>query len=277
MRGRHDSARERKPGRADGEQHDDGQRRDDPEPAAIDDRVADAHDQEGRTECQQRQRPGRLRPESPQDACRCGRPVRRGRADAAGDGDGQQRPGQQLEGAGARAEVDLDLVARAERQRGPHRRHGQRAEHQGPRAAPGRRAGQGEGQQRDDDVELLLDRQRPEVLHDARLLVVGAVGDALGDEVPVGDVRRRPTPRRRAACAAGGDRPPWPPRRRRGRGPGARRAGVDGSAAAQKSRSPMRPAAADSESNSDVIRKPESTKKIDTPRNPPGMRSGARW
>ena len=51
--------------------------------------------------------------------------------------------------------------------------------------------GHGQDEQRPDDVELLLDRQRPEVLHRRRDDVLGLVVDGAGGEPPVHDVQRR--------------------------------------------------------------------------------------
>ena len=59
----------------------------------------------------------------------------------------------------------------------------------GAAAAPD--PGDGEQQGRPDEVELLLDRQRPEMQHRARFDVLGEVVDRLGGEVPVGGVERR--------------------------------------------------------------------------------------
>ena len=137
--------------------------------------------------------------------------------------------------------------------------------------------GQGEGQQRDDDVELLLDRQRPEVLHDARLLVVHAVGDALGDEVPVGHVGggRDHVAGQRAQLVGVADQ--------RGHDDGQGQAQQRGGQQAAEPAAPEVPQpdaarrAPTRTSSSEVIRKPDSTKNIDTPRKPPGRRSGARW
>ena len=63
-------------------------------------------------------------------------------------------------------------------------------EHRQPGGAAPGEAGQPGGDQGHHHVELLLDGQRPVVLHHARLQVVGAVGGALDDEAPVGHVER---------------------------------------------------------------------------------------
>ena len=110
-------------------------------------------------------------------------------AGPAGHGDGQQGAGQQLEGPRGGAEVDAGGVAGTEGQRGRHRRHRERPEHGQPRTARSGVAGDEGGHHGHHQVELLLDGQRPVVLHHAGLLVVLAVRRALGDEVPVGHVR----------------------------------------------------------------------------------------
>ena len=68
-----------------------------------------------------------------------------------------------------------------QRQRDPERRP-----HRVAAAAP--EPGDEQDQGRPDDVELLLDRQRPEVQDGARFGALGEVVDRLGGEVPVGDV-----------------------------------------------------------------------------------------
>ena len=107
-------------------------------------------------------------------------------------GDREDRAGQQLEEPGVGGEVgaggvDLGPVElRGDRQRG---QDGQPAE-QHPRPAGGELPPR-QQEQREDDVVLLLDRERPEV-HEGRVPdVAGEVVRTVGDELPVGEVDER--------------------------------------------------------------------------------------
>ena len=108
-------------------------------------------------------------------------------------GERERRAEPQLPGAGEGVEVgegrffvgeDHAVDERAgedQRQGDPEHRP-----HRFPAAAP--EPGHGEHQPRPDEVELLLDRQRPEVEDRARFEALGEVVDRLRGEVPVGDV-----------------------------------------------------------------------------------------
>ena len=109
---------------------------------------------------------------------------------------GQRRAQGQLPGAADGREIggrglrvrELD----AERQRAePDDREGhpERRPDRAPATAP--EPGDREQQGRPDEVELLLDRQRPQMQHRARFDVLGEVVDRLGGEVPVGGVEGR--------------------------------------------------------------------------------------
>ena len=131
-------------------------------------------------------------------------------------------------------------------------------------------------QQRPDEIELLLHRQRPEVPHGRRAVLGGEVVDRRAREVPVLDVEDaradlgevlRPVGRRheqdggRAAAAEH--------EQRRGQDPP--RAPHPEGAETRRGRD-----CASSRSRCAVIRKPEIAKKTSTPTNPPGTADGHR-
>ena len=80
--------------------------------------------------------------------------------------------------------------SRARRRRGPRARRGPRC--RGSSRTGVRRATMHEDQDRPDEVELLLDRERPEVLDRAGCVLGRQVVDRVTREHPVHDVQRRP-------------------------------------------------------------------------------------
>ncbi len=107
-------------------------------------------------------------------------------------GDRQSHPGEELEEAGVGAEVGTHRVDPGEQHLGGHRGGDEQADHgQQQLGAPAAPAVPGDHQQREEDVVLLLHRERPEV-HERRLAdVTGEVVGAVGDELPVGQVDQR--------------------------------------------------------------------------------------
>ncbi len=112
----------------------------------------------------------------------------------------QRRAEEQLEGAGVGAVVDpRGVEARVVEDRHQDRRGGgeDQRRHGQPRPHPRRRARAlldqahpAEQHERPEDVELLLDRQRPEMAERFRRAEAGEVGDVLEDQLPVADVER---------------------------------------------------------------------------------------
>ena len=134
-------------------------------------------------------------------------------------------------------------------------------------------------QQRQDHVELLLDGEAPEVLQRRRREEVRAVGAVLGDEVPVDDLceRERHVAAQRRAAGRCSRCPPTP-------SAGRRRCVIHeaGSRRRKRRRQNRRRSTPSSEefhsrSSSEVIRKPDSVKKVDTPRKPPGIQVKRAW
>ncbi len=110
---------------------------------------------------------------------------------------GEQRADQQLRGSGVGPEVGtVDRGPRGESVRqGRERREATQHDHQQPEPAARRHPGPGQHrgeQQRQHDVELLLDREAPEVLERRGRRLRGAVAGALRDEVPVDQFGERP-------------------------------------------------------------------------------------
>ena len=138
------------------------------------------------------------------------------------------------------------------------------------RFQPSRRASSdhAEDQDRPDEVELLLDRERPEVLHRAGGVLGGEVVHGVAGQHPVDDVQRRGARLRRGVA----------PLRVGGEQPGERRASWSARAgrraAAAGCGGPRRWPGRDRRTAAccircDVIRKPEMTKKTSTPTKPP--------
>ena len=129
------------------------------------------------------------------DGQRIGDPPCPGRPepDPSEQGAGEQRPGQQLEHPAEGAEVGRVEVGTGEvaveggRGDEPDRAHGDHRPDRPPAAASLQRQQAGDDQ-RQQHVELLLDRQAPEVLERRRRLEGRPVAAALGDEVPVDDL-----------------------------------------------------------------------------------------
>ena len=135
-----------------------------------------------------------------------------------------------------------------------------------PRAEPAHAEAQGE---RPQQVELLLDRERPQVLQQRRALERLEVGLLREDLVPVVDVEERGD---RVAARPHGVAGQEDRRHERGDGDDQERGRQQAARAPEPELRTGRcvPVAARSVSSSDVIRKPLSTKKMSTPRNPPG-------
>ena len=129
--------------------------------------------------------------------------------------------------------------------------------------------------QREHQVELLLDGQRPEVQHGRRRLEQLGVRRTVGDEAPVGHVDRARPSRRPGgsplvgvATVAANTNTPTRQTSTAGMSRRARRA--------QKRRARWFRCGAVRVSSSVVIRNPERVKKVETPRKPPPMPSRAR-
>ena len=117
---------------------------------------------------------------------------RGGSPGGAGQPGGEQRAGEQLVEPGVGAVVGAVGAAGGKHQLGDQRGHQQRAEHpqrHGASYPPGH-PGEQEEQQREADVVLLLDRERPEVQERALVDVGGEVVAGGGQEVPVGVVEQ---------------------------------------------------------------------------------------
>ncbi|WZH51737.1 MAG: hypothetical protein PIR53_17175 [Nocardioides alkalitolerans] len=142
---------------------------------------ADRHDDADETD------PGQQRPQ----------PV--GQAGAGTGGDGQQRARGELPGPGGGGEVRRGRRRRRHVE-GPGEGAGGQDHHggaQGPTGAVRRRTARREPQhhgeeRRPGDVELLLDRERPEVLERGGRAVGAEVVDRLGGDVPVAGEHQRP-------------------------------------------------------------------------------------
>ena len=141
---------------------------------------------------------------------------------AVGDHRRQHEADEQLAGAGLGAVVRA-VDARASSTTGRANDTRARAPATMPRWRAGRveRRAQQHGAEPDDEVELLLDRQAPEVEHRRRAAEEVAVGVVLEQEVPVGDLqpggddvaarRRREHRRRDAHDGDDGEQQPTPP------------------------------------------------------------------
>ena len=152
----------------------------------VEGEVVIVHVQEAEDDVAERDHPGRVQ-QRPAPA------PRRAAAQAPGaPGERQRHPGQQPDGVGVGAVVDARGVAAGveedpgERDRA--HRPGDHADDQ-PFAAEQRHPG-GEDQW-PEEVELLLDRERPEVAEQRRGLELFEVGLVAEDEVPVGEVEER--------------------------------------------------------------------------------------
>ena len=182
----------------------------------------------------------------------------------------QRRPERQLPGAAEGREVggggllvgevdaERERADQDERQRPPDR-GADRAAATAPE--PGGRQQQG----RPDDVELLLDRQRPEMQDGARFDFLGEVVDRLGGEMPVGRVEGGADDVARDFDRAHGreEQQREGADRRRGGPRSAAAAAWRGGRRSGAARSP--PVRSSSPSSSRVMRKPEMTKKTSTP------------
>ncbi len=108
----------------------------------------------------------------------------------------EQAADAELPPAGRRHEVRRRRVGRGELDRVGERRGGDDAEHdpgrepEPPLRPPDEERGE-QQEQRPDDVELLLDRERPVVLEGGRVVRRGEVVDGVRGEDPVHDVERR--------------------------------------------------------------------------------------
>ena len=111
-----------------------------------------------------------------------------------GEREGEQRAEQQLEGSRAGAVVDAGrvLARRVEPEHRRQREHRQHGQHDGHRPPGSLEHLEGDhDHDREHQVELLLDRERPEVQHRRRGAEELGVGLARGDEAPVGHVEQR--------------------------------------------------------------------------------------
>ena len=195
--------------------------------------------------------------------------ARQQREQAAGAELPGPRRGDEVRGRGVGGRV-ADRVRQAERRSARRSATDDRGRRRATRALCGSTRDREQHQHRPDEVELLLGRQRPEVLDRRRAVVGGEVVDRGVGELPVLDVRRARAHllEELLPVAAAGRRRSSPPRR-----PTASRAPPAGSAARAAPRSADSdsvPVRSISRSSSEVIRKPEIAKNTSTPTKPPG-------